>query len=123
MSNKALRSTTSPAGPDLYAERRRRMVNVQVAVRGVQDTAVLAAMRQVPRHAFVPWSLREAAYENEPLPIGEGQTISQPYIVAGMIDAVEVTRSDRALEIGTGSGYSAAVLSRIAAEVYTVERI
>jgi protein-L-isoaspartate(D-aspartate) O-methyltransferase len=123
MSNKALRSTTSPAGPELFAERRRCMVNVQVAERGVRDAAVLAAMRQVPRHAFVPWSLREAAYEDEPLPIGEGQTISQPYVVACMLEAVQVTRSDRALEIGTGSGYSAAVLSTIAAEVYTVERI
>jgi protein-L-isoaspartate(D-aspartate) O-methyltransferase len=105
------------------AEARQHMVDVQIARRGIRDAAVLAAMRSVPRHAFVAEHLRGLAYEDQPLPIGEGQTISQPYIVARMIDALEVAPGDRALEIGTGSGYSAAVLSRIAAEVYTVERI
>jgi protein-L-isoaspartate(D-aspartate) O-methyltransferase len=101
---------------------RERMVERQIAARGVNDARVLDAMRQVPREAFVASGFEEFAYEDSPLPIAEGQTISQPYIVALMIEAAEVKAGDRVLEIGTGSGYAAAVLSRIAAEVYTVER-
>jgi protein-L-isoaspartate(D-aspartate) O-methyltransferase len=107
----------------ILAEQRDRMVDLQVAARGVQDPAVLAAMRTVPRELFLPPDRRSLAYEDEPLPIGEGQTISQPYIVAAMIEAVQPKPGDRALEIGTGSGYSAAVLSNVVAEVYTIERL
>jgi protein-L-isoaspartate(D-aspartate) O-methyltransferase len=109
--------------PDEYAEQRRRMVEVQLEARGIQDQAVLQAMRNVPREAFVPLEHREAAYEDGPLPIGEGQTISQPYIVACMTEALMLSSGDRVLEIGTGSGYAAAVLGCIAREVYTVERL
>lgn len=105
------------------SEARDRMVDVQIAARGVADPAVLDAMRQVPREAFVPEHLVPFAYEDEPLPIGEGQTISQPYVVAAMTEAARLSRRDRVLEIGTGSGYAAAVLGTIAAEVYTVERL
>jgi protein-L-isoaspartate(D-aspartate) O-methyltransferase len=98
------------------------MVDRQIARRGVFDENVLTAMRDVPREEFVPASLREFAYEDIPLPIGVGQTISQPYIVAAMIEAAEVAPGDRALEIGAGSGYAAAVLSRIAEKVFTIER-
>lgn len=102
---------------------RERMVAGQLAARGLDDPFVLAAMRAVPREDFVPGDLAEHAYEDAPLPIGHGQTISQPYIVAVMIAAARVRPADRVLEIGTGSGYGAAVLSKIAGEVYTVERI
>ncbi|HXJ83013.1 MAG TPA: protein-L-isoaspartate(D-aspartate) O-methyltransferase [Candidatus Methylomirabilis sp.] len=101
---------------------REHMVRYQVAARGVTDAGVLDAMRQVPREAFMPEELQEFAYEDTPLPIEEGQTISQPYIVALMIAAVEPRPDARVLEIGTGSGYAAAVLSRVTAHVYTVER-
>jgi protein-L-isoaspartate(D-aspartate) O-methyltransferase len=101
---------------------RSRMVINQIEARGVRDPAVLAAMGDVPREAFVPPDLEEFAYEDAPLPIEAGQTISQPYIVALMIAAIEPTPEDRVLEVGTGSGYAAAVLSRIVKEVYTVER-
>jgi protein-L-isoaspartate(D-aspartate) O-methyltransferase len=99
------------------------MVAGQIAARGVEDPLVLDAMRAVPREDFVPADLAEYAYEDGPLSIGHGQTISQPYIVAVMIAAARVRPGDRVLEIGTGSGYGAAVLSKIAGEVYTVERI
>jgi protein-L-isoaspartate(D-aspartate) O-methyltransferase len=99
------------------------MVELHIARRGVRDPAVLAAMRKVPRHAFVSARQARSAYDDEPLPIGEGQTISQPYIVAAMIEAVQPKTGDRALEIGTGSGYSAAVLATIVSEVYTIERL
>jgi protein-L-isoaspartate(D-aspartate) O-methyltransferase len=99
-----------------------RMVNVQIAGRGLSDSHLLQAMREVPREAFVNPELEEFAYEDGPLPIGEGQTISQPYIVAKMIEAGEVTPGDRVLEVGAGSGYASAVLSRIAAKVYAIER-
>jgi protein-L-isoaspartate(D-aspartate) O-methyltransferase len=102
---------------------RHRTVAGQIAARGVEDPLVLDAMRAVPREDFVPADLAEYAYEDGPLPIGHGQTISQPYIVAVMTAAARVKPGDRVLEIGTGSGYGAAVLSKIAAEVYTVERI
>jgi protein-L-isoaspartate(D-aspartate) O-methyltransferase len=101
---------------------REEMVDRQLAARGIRDPDVLRAMGEVPREAFVPKHLRHLAYADSPLPIGEEQTISQPYIVALMTEAMEVSSGDRVLEIGTGSGYAAAVLSRIAAEVYTVER-
>ena len=106
-----------------YEKERSRMVDEQIAGRGVKDERVLAVMRKIPRHEFLPEGIRGMAYNDSALPIGEGQTISQPFIVAYMIEALELASGDRALEIGTGSGYAAAVLSRIAAEVYTVERI
>jgi protein-L-isoaspartate(D-aspartate) O-methyltransferase len=101
---------------------RQEMVSRQLMARGIQDPDVLRAMAEVPREAFVPQHLQRMAYVDSPLPIGEEQTISQPYIVALMTEAMEVSEGDRVLEIGTGSGYAAAVLGRIAAEVYTVER-
>jgi protein-L-isoaspartate(D-aspartate) O-methyltransferase len=99
------------------------MVERQLKARGVKDPAVLEAMRAVPRERFVPPELAGHACDDNPLPIGEGQTISQPYMVAYMTEALEPTPTTRVLEIGTGSGYAAAVLSRVVAEVYTVERI
>ena len=101
---------------------RNRMVDVQIKRRGVRDRSVLAAMRQVPREVFVDPGFEEFAYEDTPLGIGEGQTISQPYIVALMIETAEVKPGDRVLEIGAGSGYAAAVLSRIAGRVHAIER-
>ena len=106
-----------------FKEARRRMVNGHIAARGVRDPAVLAAMGKVPRERFVAPDLIGAAYEDQALPIGDGQTISQPYIVALMTEALQLSPLDRVLEIGTGSGYAAAVLAEIAAEVYTIERI
>ena len=106
---------------DLTNERP-RMVRDQIAARGVRNPAVLEAMRRVPREAFLPEELAEFAYQDTPLPIEAGQTISQPYIVALMIESVEPRAGDRALEIGTGSGYAAAVLSEVVGEVYTIER-
>ncbi len=97
------------------------MVDSQIKARGVRDLKVLDAMRKVPRHLFVPESLRNLAYADEPLPIGEGQTISQPYIVAYMTEALELQGSERVLEVGTGSGFQTAVLAEIAGEVWTVE--
>ena len=95
-------------------DRREAMVERQLAARGIRDPHVLRAFREVPREDFVPENLREFAYDDGPLPIGEGQTISQPYIVAEMIEAAEVAPGDKVLEVGGGSGYAAAVLSRIA---------
>ena len=103
-------------------EQRQRMVERHVEARGVHDSAVLDAMRAVPREAFLPEHLAEFAYEDTPLPIEEGQTISQPFIVAAMVEALKLGPGDRVLEIGTGSGYAAAVLGEIADEVYTIER-
>jgi protein-L-isoaspartate(D-aspartate) O-methyltransferase len=108
--------------PELIAARQ-RMVDSQLVARGIRDPLVLEAMRSVPREAFLAARQAASAYDDGPLPIGEGQTISQPYIVAFMDEAVEPRVGDRALEIGTGSGYSAAVLASIVGEVYTVERI
>ncbi|HVP90233.1 MAG TPA: protein-L-isoaspartate(D-aspartate) O-methyltransferase [Terriglobales bacterium] len=108
--------------PEREAERR-KMVEVQIRGRGVRDPRVLAAMAKVPRHLFVPEALRASAYADEPLPIGEGQTISQPYIVAYMTEALRLRGGERVLEIGTGSGYQAAVLAELAAEVYTIELV
>ena len=104
-------------------KRRTEMVDRHIAHRGVRSELVLSAMRSVPRERFLPEDLREFAYDDTPLPIAEGQTISQPYIVAMMIEALELAGDEKVLEIGTGSGYAAAVLARIAKDVYTVERI
>jgi protein-L-isoaspartate(D-aspartate) O-methyltransferase len=106
-----------------FSKDRERMVQEQIIRRRISDPATLASMRQVPRDVFVPSTLRQYAYDDGPLPIGEGQTISQPYIVALMTQAAELNASSIVLEIGTGSGYAAAILSRIAKEVYTIERI
>jgi protein-L-isoaspartate(D-aspartate) O-methyltransferase len=106
---------------DLTAERN-RMVDRQLAARGVRDPLVLAAMRSVPRERFLPPELKEFAYQDAPLPIEQGQTISQPFIVALMTEGLCLAPGDRVLEIGTGSGYAAAVIARIAREVYTIER-
>jgi protein-L-isoaspartate(D-aspartate) O-methyltransferase len=99
------------------------MVERNIVARGVRDALVLEAMRKVPRELFLPNSLREFAYEDSPLPIGGEQTISQPYIVAFMTEALMLRGGEKVLEIGAGSGYAAAVLSEIAADVYTVERL
>ncbi|MFP4061876.1 MAG: protein-L-isoaspartate(D-aspartate) O-methyltransferase [Halochromatium sp.] len=104
-------------------EERQRMVERQIEQRGVTDEAVLAAMRSVPRHAFVPADLRDRAYADSPLPIGHGQTISQPYIVGFMTETLELAPGDRVLEIGTGSGYQAAILGAMGVEVVTIEII
>jgi protein-L-isoaspartate(D-aspartate) O-methyltransferase len=106
---------------DEAAAQRRAMVEHQIEARGVRDPDVLEAMRNVPRHWFVPDDVRRFAYADRPLRIGEGQTISQPYIVALMTDALDLTRESKVLEIGTGSGYQAAVLSEITPHVYTIE--
>jgi protein-L-isoaspartate(D-aspartate) O-methyltransferase len=108
-------------GGDATAALRARMVEQQIAARGVKDKRVLDAMRTVPRHAFVPEEIAQHAYRDSPLPIGYDQTISQPYIVAYMSEALDVQPHHRVLEIGTGSGYQAAVLSLLAKEVYTIE--
>jgi protein-L-isoaspartate(D-aspartate) O-methyltransferase len=105
-----------------FSSARERMIERQIAERGVRDTRVLDAMRAVPREEFVEPGSAELAYEDHPLPIGEGQTISQPYIVALMIEAAELRRGDCVLEVGAGSGYAAAVMSRIAEKVYAIER-
>ena len=102
---------------------RDRMVRDQLAARGITDKAVLSAMRKVPRHLFVEEALHMKAYEDYPLPIGLGQTISQPYVVAAMSQLLEASPGMRVLEIGTGSGYQAAVLSEMGLEVYSVERL
>ncbi len=104
-----------------FSKERLRMVDAQIAARGVTDPAVLRAMRSVPRHAFVPRDAVPAAYDDRPLRIGGGQTISQPYIVAFMTELLEPEAGDRVLEIGTGSGYQAAVLAEVVDEVYTIE--
>jgi protein-L-isoaspartate(D-aspartate) O-methyltransferase len=110
-----------PVQQDEWAAQRARMVNAQLQGRDIRSVRVLDAMLQVPRHLFVPDSYRAAAYEDHPLPIGFDQTISQPYIVALMTEAIAVEPDDRVLEIGTGSGYQAAILSVLAREVYTIE--
>ncbi len=108
--------------PD-YSELRERMVANQVEARGVRSKKVLNAMRKVPREQFLPEGLKEFAYEDSPLPIEAGQTISQPYIVAFMIEGLVLHGGEKILEIGAGSGYAAAVLAEIAEEVYTIERL
>src|ERR1700676_2186333 len=108
-------------GVDEFAVARRAMVEDQIRGRGVASPRVLDAMLSVPRHEFVPGEFRADAYADKPLPIGDGQTISQPFMVGAMTEALELTGADRALEIGTGSGYQAAVLSLLAREVISVE--
>src|SRR4051794_39666003 len=107
---------------DGWAEARERMVAEQIAARRIQDARVLEAMRSVPRHLFVPPAQQALAYADRAVPIGEGQTISQPYMVAAMTEALALGAGAHVLEIGTGSGYQAAILSRIAADVITIER-
>lgn len=111
------------SGQDRFASARERMVAEQIASRDVRDPAVLRALREVPRHLFVPLDQVKDAYEDTPLPIGHGQTISQPYIVALMTELAKPKPGDRALEVGTGCGYQAAVLSRLVARVYTMELV
>lgn len=106
-----------------FRRQREEMVKKQIEGRGIRDKYVLAAMAKVPRHLFVSEALRDQAYGDYPLPIGEQQTISQPYIVAEMTAALQLRPEDRVLEIGTGSGYQAAILAEIAYRVYTIERI
>ena len=106
-----------------YERQRDEMVKKQLEPRGINDPVVLEALRTIPRHLFVSEALRDQAYGDYPLPIGEQQTISQPYIVAEMTQALELSHEDRVLEIGTGSGYQAAVLAEIVFRVYTIERI
>jgi len=106
-----------------YTRQREEMVRNQIEARGIKDPRVLAAFRKVPRHLFVSEALRDQAYGDYPLPIGEQQTISQPYIVAEMTQALVLDKNDRVLEIGTGSGYQAAILAQIVYRVYTIERI
>lgn len=104
-----------------YTKKREFMVKTQIESRGIKDVQVLNAMRKVKRHLFVPEAYRDEAYDDTPLPIGEGQTISQPYIVALMTESLQLDRSKKVLEIGTGSGYQAAILAEICKEVYTIE--
>ena len=116
--------TAEPAvsrGAGDWEARRNRMIESQLRARGIADPRVLDAMRRVPRHLFVPEEYRWRAYDDSPLPIGHDQTISQPYIVGYMSEALELRPTDRVLEIGTGSGYQAAILGELAAQVYTIE--
>jgi protein-L-isoaspartate(D-aspartate) O-methyltransferase len=108
------------SSPD-WVGQRAAMVERQIEARGVRDEAVLEAMRSVPRHLFIPEALRTSAYADSPQPIGDGQTISQPYIVALMTELLQVEPGDRVLEIGTGSGYQSAVLAQMGVEVYSIE--
>jgi protein-L-isoaspartate(D-aspartate) O-methyltransferase len=117
----AVSALAQEATNDAMARRRREMVESQIRARGISDGKVLSAMVDVPRHLFVPEGLRSQAYDDNPLPIGNEQTISQPYIVALMTSLLELKGGERVLEIGTGSGYQAAVLSRIAGRVYSIE--
>ena len=118
---------TEPSDPPKLQEEgetaglRRQMVGTQIAARGITDNSVLEAMRTIPRHLFMPDAMRDQAYGDHPVPIGEGQTISQPYIVALMTESLALKRSSRVLEIGTGSGYQAAILSQVAGEVFSIE--
>lgn len=113
---------TSPEIANVYSALRQRMVESQLRARGIADERVLAAMLRVPRHEFAPERYREQGYEDHPLPIAEGQTISQPYIVASMLEALRLSPHDKVLEVGTGSGYVTALLAELAPEVISVER-
>jgi protein-L-isoaspartate(D-aspartate) O-methyltransferase len=108
---------------DLFEPQRHAMVAAQLRRRGIHDERVLRAMEKVPRHLFVPASLQATAYDDNPVPVGEGQTISQPFIVAYMLESLQLTPDSRVLEVGTGTGYQAALLGEIAREVHTVERV
>lgn len=110
-----------PAAAQDYGLQRRAMVDEQIRQRGIREREVLKAMEQVPRHLFVPESVRPKAYEDEALPIGPGRAIYQPYVVALMTSLLDLDRGDKVLEVGTGTGYHAAILSRIAREVYSIE--
>ncbi len=114
---------TPPATADRFNAPRQQMVAEQIRARDVRDVAVLRALETVPRHEFVPVEWLAQAYEDHPLPIGHGQTISQPYIVAAMTELAQIKRGDRVLEIGTGSGYQAAILAALTDQVYSVEII
>lgn len=111
----------SSSSADVYVSKRRAMVENDIKGRGIKDKRVLDAMSKIPRHLFVDEKYRDQAYADHPLPIGEGQTISQPYVVALMTEALELESDNRVLEIGTGSGYQAAVLAEIVKDVYTIE--
>ena len=106
---------------DVFLQVRRQMVDRDLRSRGIRDTRVLAVMESIPRHLFVPERLQSSAYEDRPLPIGEGQTISQPYIVAFMTELLQLDGKEKVLEIGTGSGYQTAVLARLGAQVFSIE--
>lgn len=112
----------APTQTETFATARKRMVETQIVARGISDERLLAALREVPREAFVPERLADCAHGDTPLPIGEYQTISQPYIVALMMEAAKLCPSDSVLEVGAGSGYAAAAMSRIVAEVFAIER-
>jgi protein-L-isoaspartate(D-aspartate) O-methyltransferase len=114
---------TKNRSEDEFKDQRRRMVERQIRARGIKNEAVLEAMMKVPRHRFVTAEYMASAYEDHPLPIGQGQTISQPYIVAYMTEAAEISDNEKVLEIGTGSGYQAAILGELAKEVYSIEII
>jgi protein-L-isoaspartate(D-aspartate) O-methyltransferase len=116
-------SNAQKTSGDEFKDQRRRMVERQIRARGIKNQAVLEAMMKVPRHRFVPAEYAASAYEDHPLPIGQGQTISQPYIVAYMTEAAEISENEKVLEIGTGSAYQAAILGELAKEVYTIEII
>lgn len=116
-------SSPPSAEAGAFSESRRRMVHEQIAARGIKNPRVLEAMARVPRHEFVPADQRSRSYEDGPLPIGHGQTISQPYIVAFMSETLDPRPTDRVLEIGTGSGYQAAVLSVLVNEIYSIELV
>jgi protein-L-isoaspartate(D-aspartate) O-methyltransferase len=116
-----LLSASASCAKDVQTDRRVRMIERDIKGRGVSNERVLKAMENIPRHRFVPVYYRDRAYGDHPLPIGEGQTISQPYVVALMTEALALKSGDRVLEIGTGSGYQAAVLAEIVDEVYTIE--
>ncbi len=116
-------SSTVYPEPDPYSKARREMVQNDIRARGIDDRRALTAMLEVPRHLFVPAKMRQEAYADYPLPIGEGQTISQPYIVALMTELLELGKGDRVLEVGTGSGYQAAILAAMGCEVYSIEII
>ena len=114
-------ATALPAEVNEFTHARQRMVEEDIRSRGIRDPVVLGALARIPRHLYVPRDLQSRAYGDHPLPIGEGQTISQPYVVALMTEALKLKPGDRVLEIGTGSGYQAAVLAEIVKEVYTIE--
>ncbi len=108
---------------DIFTDKRERMVREQLKTRGISDSRVMDAMKKIPRHIFVPPDVVDEAYNDYPLPIGNGQTISQPYMVALMTEALELKGDEKTLEIGTGSGYQTAILAELSKEVYTIERI
>jgi len=113
---------SSSGDTSILSTLRQRMVDSQLRARGIRDEGVLDAMSRVPRHEFAPERYRDQAYEDHPLPIGEGQTISQPYIVAVMLEALALSPADRVLEVGTGSGYVTALLAELAGQIFSVER-